>query len=448
MVARSSAALTSRSCAGQARTATGAATRRAVPAITAAQRRAGVTGPPCGESTSARVRWFSPGVSPGSRAPGGGTTTRPPSRPRSGGRGRRAAPAAASTRRAGSRPCRWCGRCPPARSAGASAHRAGSPASRLNALASTSSPAATASSTIQPNAMSERRWSSYWPPTSLCTPANHCSTYLPLGRGHGLRVEAVDRVGPPLLVQRHRVPGDLDVEDAPRRRPAGLLELRLEVQPADRLDGVPHAEEPHLVQVRVERVREVRVAEALVEQPPRPEELGLLLGRRVLRPVLGVELEGVRREVVGPGPQQADGAQHPGQRPRRVGAAGEAEDEDPVAALVVRRQPGVGLLDVVLHPEPDHQARDPRRLLARARSPPRARPSCRRRGRSRRAGSRTSPRRRTCARRSSSRSPARCSCRPGRPPGSAPRPPPSAHHAPVVEETRQGTHGHRPRPAG
>src|SRR4029079_18983506 len=61
MVVRRSAALTSWSWAGQARTANGAATRRAVPAITAAQRRAGVTGPPCGESTSARVRWFSPG---------------------------------------------------------------------------------------------------------------------------------------------------------------------------------------------------------------------------------------------------------------------------------------------------------------------------------------------------------------------------------------------------
>ena len=190
------------------------------------------------------------------------------------------------------------------------------------------------------------------------------------GRGHGLRVEAVDRVGASLLVQGHRVPRGLDVEDAPRRRPACLLELRLEVQPADGLDGVPDPEEPHLVHVRVERVREVRVAEALVEQPTRPEELGLLLGRRVLRPVLGVELEGVRREVVDPGPQQADGAQHPRQGPRRVGAAGEAEDEDPVAALVVRRQPGVGLLDVVLHPEPDHEARDPRRLLARARHRP------------------------------------------------------------------------------
>ena len=51
---------------------------------------------------------------------------------------------------------RW----PSTRPAGVSSP-SGKPASRLNAFASTSSPAATASSTIQPNAMSERRWSSY-----------------------------------------------------------------------------------------------------------------------------------------------------------------------------------------------------------------------------------------------------------------------------------------------
>ena len=47
----------------------------------------------------------------------------------------------------------------------------------------------------------------YWPPTSLCTPANHCSTYLPSDSAHDRRVEAVDGVRAAPLVQRHRVPG-------------------------------------------------------------------------------------------------------------------------------------------------------------------------------------------------------------------------------------------------
>ena len=440
MVVRRSAALTSRSCAGQARTANGAATRRAVPAITAAQRRAGVTGPPCGESTSARVRWFSP---------------------------REAARLGAVRRRGDLRgharvdevTGQHLPRLPPAEQApdlavgvdgalealgrGLLAEReAGQPLERLRV-------------DLEPGRdrlvdhPAERDVGEAVVVVLAADVAVHAGEPLldvpALGRGHGLRVEAVDRVRASLLVQGHRVPRDLDVDDAPRRRPPGLLELRLEVQPADRLDGVPDPEEPHLVQVRVERVREVRVAEPLVEQPTRPEELGLLLGRRVLRPVLGVELEGVRREVVDPGPQAGRrcAASRSGRAPcrrrgrsrrrrsgHRAGSSSRARCRPPRCCPSPRTRP------------PARRRASPSCPCS---SPPRARPSSRRPGRSRRAGSRTSRRRRTCARRSSSRSPARCSCRPGRPPGSAPHPPPSAHHAPVVEETRQGTHGHRGR---
>ena len=51
------------------------------------------------------------------------------------------------------------------------------------------------------------------------------------GRRHPLAVEPVDRERPPPLVDRHRVPGDLDVLDLGGERPPGLLDPCLPVQP-------------------------------------------------------------------------------------------------------------------------------------------------------------------------------------------------------------------------
>jgi hypothetical protein len=50
---------------------------------------------------------------------------------------------------------------------------------------------------------------------------------------------------------------------------------------------------------------------------------------------------------------------HPGQRTGGVRPAGEPENIDPVALLVIARQPGVGLFKVVLDAVAGDEARDP-----------------------------------------------------------------------------------------
>ena len=131
--------------------------------------------------------------------------------------------------------------------------------------------------------------------------------------GDLLGVEPVDRVRAPVLVEGDREPTGCHVGHVAGERPVRLLELGLRVEPADGLHGVPETEEGQVVGETLE----VRVAELSSEARRWAQNFFSSASVQVARGVPRVELHRVGHEVLRARAQQADGAQHAGQRRAR-----------------------------------------------------------------------------------------------------------------------------------